>query len=389
MQLLYSEVIDRYGTRDPARPRWIHLTRDSVTPQWQARGPLALSEIVERGWGNSEGLRIQLGAQPFSGEPTSAALARLILHLSPRMVTEADDVDKWRSHSLGLCAGTLGISTEPPYITCIPIMSTSSQPPREEVSEQEFSMMLSKKMNDNVWEAYINAVAKHLSEDDIGSDLRPAMQKVWAVWNAVLNKSAPHQASFVRAMLATAEEWSRKGFDSSVRAGRLLIEDLARASLTALAIAATLEAGGIPANLGPDGSAENLHFGSVSAHIIALAAASHPSDRKPCRFSDAPGAMFLAETGITILGVVDASASDLYRLACGETVPFSASDAASQNYRHPGQPFPLLTAGPLFREALRTGLTAMRQHLAEALGLMDDDRAKGLREAIERATIYG
>jgi hypothetical protein len=389
VKLLYEEVVDRHGKRDPARPRWVHLMRDTVRPQWSARGSLTFKEIVERGWGTEESIRVQLGTRPFSGELTSACLSRLMLHLSSRTVIEADPAHQWQAHSLGLCAGTLGLAVEAPVIACDPIGSISPQSPREELSEGELSGMLSSQMDDRVWKEYTEAVVRHLNEDDIGTDLRPLMQSIWIEWNTELGKSKSHGASFVRAMLATAEEWKRKGFDVAVRTGRLLVEELARATIVALAIAAALTAGGIPTSVGPEGTIENLRLGPISAHIVALAAASHPDDRKPWRLSDAPGAMFSEEAGITILGVVDASSSELYGLACEEVVPFHTSDAAAQNYHHTGRPFPLLTASPLFRVSIKKGLSAVQRYLSEALGMMNADLVKSLQEAVEGAPANG
>jgi len=240
-------------------------------------------------------------------------------------------------------------------------------------------------MNDIVWNAYLSAVATRLIEEEIGADLRTAMQRLWLPWTNALSTAA-QRARFVASMLATAEEWQRSGFDAAVRAGSSAVDQLARATLVALAMCASFDSGGIACSIRAEDSIQNLQLGGFSAHLMALSAASHPDDRRPWHISQAPAAMFRAESGMTILGVVDASTSELYRVACEDAVPFHASADASQNYHHTGQPFPILTASPLFYQALGKGLSAMRKHLAEALTQMNDDRVAGLSRAILEAS---
>src|SRR4051812_45889595 len=104
-------------------------------------------------------------------------------------------------------------------------------------------------------------------------------------------------------MLATVEESTRRGFDIAVRSGRLLVQDLARSTIIALATAAALSAAGVTVSLGAEGSLDTLRFGTVRSHVIALTAASHPDDRKPCKLSAAPAAMLSSEAGLAILAV--------------------------------------------------------------------------------------
>jgi hypothetical protein len=114
--LLYAQVIDLYGKRDPSRPRWIHLARDPAKPQWDVRGPLGLDDLVDGAWGASSSVRVQLAAIPFKGDDASASLSRLVLHQSSRATIEAADPPEWQRHGMSLCGGTLGSVGESPDI---------------------------------------------------------------------------------------------------------------------------------------------------------------------------------------------------------------------------------------------------------------------------------
>jgi len=381
--LLYTEVIEPYGKRDPSRPRWIQLARDPVEPRWDVRGPLALDSLIEGAWGSAERVRVQLASAPFRGDRASAALSRLVLHQAPHASTEAKDGPEWQRLAMSLCGGTLGYLGQPNDVSFGPLSTTSAGPPRTQVAEGMLAEKLASMMNDAVWTSYAAAMIKRLHEEDVGDDLRAAMKEVWAAWHATLNPFPTARASFLRSMLATAEEWGRSGFDVAVRTGRLRLDELVRTTIVALAIVSALKPGHVDVEVGASEEVDNLRLGTVPAHLIALAAASHPQERTPARLCDAPGAMFRKERGIAILGVVGESANDLFTLACADSLPFHASDDAAQSYLHPGDPFPILTASPLLRAAMKKGLAATREHLAEALGRMNDERLRGLRRAME------
>lgn len=389
LPLLYEHVIEPYGKRDPSRPRWIHLTRDAVKPQWQVRGPLAVRKLVEGAWGAAGRVRMELNAKPFGREATSACLARLMLHQSPGGVTEAD-APGWQAHSHALCAGTLGISASVPLLNCTPIGRTPVQGAREDVPESELAELLSSQMDTRVWDAYSDDVTQRLSETEIAADLRVGMQALWSAWHSGLPPA--QRAGFIRSMLATAEEARRDDFQATVRSGLLLVEQLARATIVALAIAATLRVGGISSRIASssaDRGVDNLHLGTVVAHIIALNAASHPGDRRARPLSHDTGALLSHEAGMAILGAVEASSAQIFAVACQAAVPFHSSDVSSQHYHQAGRPFPILTAGPLFYDALRTGIAAMQQHLGQVLASMNDGLVSSLREAVEEKQTNG
>lgn len=383
VNVLYSEVIERYGKREPGSARWIHLSRSAGTPQWEARGTLPLGGLVSSTWGTQETIRVQLGTPPIHGEDASSTLCRLALHHSSRTIYEASEGFEWRAHSSQLCGGTLGEPSQPTELACAAAAGTPPHPAREKVTETRLGITLEDDMNQFVWSAYVAAVDRILREEEIEAALRTAMQAMWTSWNAALTDSASRRASFVSSMLATAEEWTRAGFDRRIRSGRRLIGELARTTLVALALAATFHAGGIDATVGEDGSIDTIRLGSVRAHAIALSAASHPSDRRPRRLSDAPWAMFSGEAGVAILGGIEASAHELFSVAREEAVPFYASPSASQNYHHAGGPFPFFTNSPPFRNALRKGIPGMQRHLLDILGRMHDQRVESLIDAVK------
>ncbi len=384
IDLLYKEIVEVYGQRDPNRPTWIHLARNSAT-LWDVRGPLELDQVVRGAWGSQANVRLQLGAPPYRGDAASASLARLILHQSSRALTEAPSPAEWQRHGMDLCGGTLGKFPENPDLAFNTTATTPSIPPRAQVPASELAEKLASLMNDTVWSECASIVSRYLHEDDVADDLRTAMQSVWDEWGKTLAPSPTDRATFLRSMLATADEWTRTGFDVAVRTGRLRTEELARSTMVALAITATFKDGSVSVTLGASGGVDNLILGTVPAHVIALAAASHPTDRRPSRICDAPRAMLEKENGIAILASIGEAAEELFAVARLEGVPFHASDDAAQNYQHPGDPFPILTAGPLLRAAMKKGLAATKAHLARALGHMNDARINGLRQAIKRA----
>jgi hypothetical protein len=386
-KLLYEEVVDRFGQRHPSRPRWIRLSRTTAKPEWESRGVVPLDDLVGRAWGNADPMRVQIATPPFKGDAASGTLCRVMLHHALNTTAEASHPREWQLHSLNLCGGTLGTAVEAPEFRCTPVPATCFHPARETVPERRLAERLSDEMNEAVWKSYVESVDRHLREDVLAVDLRPVMQALWVKWHSQFQSSS-HRTSFVRAMLATSEEWKRSGFDVAVRAGRLLTENLAKATIPALAIAGAFSSRAIAVAVGPDGTIDNLQFGAVSVHLTALTAASHPDDRTPWLLSDAPGPFFSSEGGIAILGAVDASATDLYEVACADAVPFHAVDGASQNYRHTGRPYPLLTASPTLRAAMRKSLPAVQQHLVDVLRKMNDDRVRSLVQAVE-ATAHG
>lgn len=385
INLLYEQVIDPWGKRDPTRAPWIHLTRHAVTSDWEARGPLAVDELVQRAWSSTANSRVQLASPPLVGDAASASVSRLLLHQPSRAAIEATHVAEWRGHVPSICGGTLGTSARTPTLNLALLTeAVAHHPARDQKTEREFALALSNRMDATCWDSYVSAVSRRLHEDEIALDLRGAMQPLWTAWNAQLGH-APARAKFLQSMLATVEEWGRRGFERSARAGPLLIDDLARATLIALAIASTLSSPKVSVLLHLGDSEQNLSLGAVPVHVIALNAASHPDDRRPWTLSDAPGPFLSGEPGIAILGVIEASERDLYAVALESSVPFHASEAAAQNYRHIGPPRPVLTASPVLRAAMRTSISAVRTHVTEALARMNDARIQGLRQAVHGA----
>ena len=385
--LLYERIVERVAKRDPARPRWIHLSRDPVRATWACRGPLAQEDLVTVSWDVGRG-RVQLGTPPRTGEAVSSALARLALHRvgSTSMEVSVADAADWSQQSATLCGGTLGKSTTPVrFASNAASIETPAHAPRAETDTPTFAAQLNDAMDARVWTALVGAVDKRLVEEKLEQGLRSKMRATWTAWHACLDADSSRRASFLRSMLATVEEWGRNGFDASVRVGPELADDLARTTVVALAVAAAFDGSTMTVDVGAAGAINNLVLGEVRAHVVALSAASHPEERKPYPLTNAAGPMLAAETGIAILGVVNASASDLFDVAFEETVPFHASDLASQSFRHAGAPPPILTANPKFVAALSKGVEALRKHLAEVLGRMNDLRLESLRRALNGA----
>jgi len=386
--LLYKQVVERYATRDPARQRWIHLSRDPVRAIWACRGPLAHQELVKVAWDVGHG-RIQLGTPPRMGEAVSRALTRLALHRVDSVSLEAaiTDAPKWKEDSAALCGGTLGNTTTQAQLACDPLTaSTQGHSPCSEPDTPTFAGLLTTTMDERTWSLYVDAVDKHLAQDDLEGELRKQLREEWIAWHTCLDADATRRSDFLRSMLATVEEWERTGFDASVRMGPVLVDDLARATVVALAVAAAFTGSSLTIELGASGDISNLRLGAVLGHVVALSAASHPDERTPYRLAYAAGPMFASEAGIAILGVVEASASDLFDIATEEAAPFHASDLASQNFRHAGSPPPILTANPKFVAALSHGVGALRAHLSEMLGRMNNLRIESLQRALDGAS---
>ena len=99
--------------------------------------------------------------------------------------------------------------------------------------------------------------------------------------------------------------------------------------------------------------------------------------------------MFASESGIAILGVVEASATELFDVAAADAGPFHTSDHASENFRHAGLPPPLLTASPKFVAAMARGVEAVRLYLSDVLHHMNDRRLQSLLSALEGASHNG
>lgn len=387
VSVLYREIIDKYAIRDGGRIPWIHVVRNRALPQWESHGLLGVDQLVERAWRGTDSTRIEIGAPPYDADPASCALGRLVLHASPRSTTSADG-SEWRAHCHRVCAGTLGASTAGPSLAFAPVPLAPNHPPREQVLEDAFARCLTEKMDSELWRAYVDAVARDLRAPEFAADLRTTMQQIWGTWVVSLSASN-HRQSFLASMLATAEEWQRSGFDKAGRRGLHAVDELARSTITGLAVAAAFSAGGLSTELGADGVLENLRLGAVSGRIVALSAASHPDTRRPCRFTDSPAAMLAHEPGLTILGAIEASASELHQLACAEAVPFHAPDEAVENYRHVGRPSAILTCSPHLRAAMRLGIVAVQQHLGQALQRAHDDMLDSLRAAVQGAVPNG
>ncbi len=381
---LLHGIVERVGTRDPARPQWIHLERDPVRATWACRGPVTRDDLIERSWGSGN-IRIQLATAPRVGEQATAALARLALHRvgSASMQLSAADASEWDQHSATLCGATLGKNATPVRFGCQPLaLATPPHAPRLETDSPSFAAQLNGAMDQFVWEALVTAVDEQLTRLNLEDDLRSKMRTVWSTWHTRLNADSSRRAYFLRSMLATVEEWTRAGFNPSLRLGPGLIEELGRTTIVALAITAVFQDSALFTDVGTSGGIHNLALGEVPTHILALSVASHPEERTPYRIVNAAGPMLTCETGLAILGTIDASARDLFDVATEDTAPFHASALASQNFRHSGPPPPVLTANPRFYEALSRGMTALRSHLAEMLGGMNHIRLSSLRSAL-------
>jgi hypothetical protein len=383
--LLYGQVVDGFANRIPGHPRWIYLSRNPVAATWASRGPLLHEQLVEATW-RSGPARVELGVRPRPRESVSAAVTRLAIHRVGSTSVEASSADAsaWNAHAVELCGGTLGRNDTLPRHACDASTSLSVPPhaPQAELDTPTLAAQLHGAMDAHVWAALIDAVDRRLQTDSLETQLRSLMRTRWTEWHKTLCSDAGRRANFFRSLLVTAEEWRRPGFDASVRTGPELVEEMARAVLVALAVAAACDGSSLSIEVGLPGSINNLVFGSVQAHVVALSAASHPDDRKPYSLSNAAGPMLAAETGIAILACVEASAADLFEVAFAETLPYHVPDVASESFRHAGAPPPMLTANPTFVAALSKGIDALRKHLGAVLGRMNDLRLASLQEAV-------
>ncbi|HEX3871455.1 MAG TPA: ABC-three component system protein [Pirellulales bacterium] len=385
--VLHAEVIDRHAKRDPARGRWVHFAR-SGSSRWEARGPLATADVVERYWSGSENVRVQIGCKPFFGEEMTGPLARLMIHRSGGSTAEAADVVDWQSTAGRLCGETLGLTTDVLPLACGSAPATHPHPPRTDVTTTELANTLSTAMDDHVWCAFVAAVPQQLHDERCAADVRAAALMLWDRWLAQLAERA-QRANLVCSMLMTAHESTRPGFDASVRSGRLLIPDLARAAAIALVIGVGFEAGGTNVAIALDGRPHNLILDTLSAHLIALTMASHPGDRRPCRLADDPAEMLAEETGMAILAGVQASATELYGIARDAALPFNASATATENLLHRGPPVLVLTASPHLLAAMRQSVDAVKQHVFGQLQQMTADRNNKMKRAVAEAVANG
>lgn len=383
VNLLYEQVVTPAARRHQARPTWIYLERDDALNRWGCQGPLQLSQIVDTICEGGGFVSISIRAQPLQRDAASASLARLFLQHSPRCATSVGVPAEWHDYARTLCGGTLGLSADWTHPDLSPLRTHPAHPARESPTEAEVAAQLNDRMDHLLWTEYVEAVERHLHEDEIESNLQSAMRAVWAAWLGVLG-STPQRAAFLHSTLATADEGNRPGFDARTRSGPRIRGELVRATTNALAIAAAFEAGGVQTTPAPDKPAQTLLLGAVPAHVVALTVASHPETRRPYLLCDHPGVTLGMERGITILATISESTAALYRVAAMDGLPYHVADAPFGSYSRADPPCPLLTASADFRLAVRQGLPALRQHLADTLGAIADSRASSLAAAVQK-----
>lgn len=384
--VLHAEVIDRYAKHAVGRGRWVHLCRGG-TSRWEARGPIALDQLVGSAWEELSNVRVQVGSQPFTGEQAVGPIARLLLHRAAGALAESAHGAAWRGTASKLAGETLGLTSGGLPLSCGPGPAAHPHPPRSDLTTAEFARELANSMDDYVWAALLNGVPAAIHAARCAADVRSAILSIWERWLLQLT-TREQRAALCCSMLATAEESMRVGLEPELRSGPLLVNELAQSMVIALALGVGFEAAGHNVDVRPE-RVRNLLIASRAAHLIAVPIASHPRDRQPCRFEDDPVEMLAPETGMTILAGVGASALDLYGIAREAAAPFHATDASSSSLKHRGLPEPLLTASAHLRQAMRHSVEAVRQHVVGQLQQMAKDRSTQLRDAVAGASTNG
>ena len=381
--IINREVLGKYGQRDATRPRWLRLARSAGAPQWELCGSLEHSSVVQTSWEQPGRARVQLAAPPYRGEDVSVALSRLALHCHGTTILEATHPDVWRRHAHELCGGTLGLRDTPPELTITALAPAAPHPSMETITSDRLASGLSAEMDRTVWRDYVSNVDSLINSDPIAEDLRAHMRVTWNAWLTTLESHPRHQIIFLEAMLTTTSERNRNATAARVRLGCLLLGDLSRSTIIALAVASAFIASGVQVEIEPGQTVDHLRIGSMSAHVVAILAAQHPLDGASSIISRSPGHMLSAEKGITILARVEASSADIHSFASGEFVSFSASETASDNFRQPGPLTPCLTASLPLTHAMRSSLAHVQQHIAAILGQAQNERLRALRTALE------
>lgn len=386
--LLHELVIEKCAKWQPSKGRWVHLSRHG-TSKWETRGPLPVDSVVDAAWGSAENVRIDVGSKPYSNDALSSTLSRLLIHRARGADARASDVAEWRSAAQAACGGTLGIATDALPLACnAAACAAHPHPPTLELPGVELAEKLRNAMDARLWNELVEAVQEQLHEGRFAADVRDAMLNQWEVWQNNLS-TTELRAGLLRSMLATAEEATRSGLEVSVRSGRLLVGQLARATIVGLAIVCGLDAVGRSASLAASGvPLQNLDIDGA-AHLIALDLASHPRDRKPCRIDEDPAHVLADERGTTILAAVGTDATKLYGLARDGALSLAAGIGASAGMIHRGPPASVLTASPAFLHALTLNLNAVGTHVAASLNEMAMERRRQLEAVVAEAVSNG
>lgn len=381
VNLLYQQVVETTAKRMLGKSQWIYLRREPGTSQWNCEGPLPLSAVVETILKRKAPVSVRVHAEPHKGDLASRSLARLFLHYSTPCLTSVSTQWKWQTFAECLCGGTLGMTDAWTAPVLSDLDERHAYPPREVFTEDDIAKRLHGRMDELLWDKYIEAVQQNLKDREIESDLRQQMQALWAAWLPKLN-ATPRRAAFLESMLATVEEGRRDGFDVRLRNGPSACDELARATTNVLAIAAAFEAAGRPTIPKPINSEQTMSLGEFPAHVLALTCASHPKTRRPYRFCGDPEATLADERGITILATVEADPKAFHSYAAAARSPFHVVDAPSPPYNHQDPPCPVLTAGLDFSAAIKKGLPALRQHLRAVFHGIADPRFNALAAAL-------
>lgn len=387
--LLHERVIERHGRRYPSKGRWVHLSRRGTT-NWETRGPLPVDKVVDGAWGSTENVRIDVGSKPYANDSVSSSLSRLLVHRTRSADACAADPKEWQSAAHAACGGTLGISTDALPLACNAAPPAHPHPPRLDLTSVELAERLKNAMDSRLWSEFVEAVQMQLHETRFATDVREAAISLWDAWQNGLT-TRELRAGFIHSMLATAEESSRGGLDVSVRSGRLLIAELARATIVGLTIACGLAAVGRSASLAfaCGEQTQNLSVDGHAAHLIALQFASHPRDRKPCRIDEDPVHVLADERGTAILAAVGTGAAELYGLARDGALSLAAGAGTSAGMTHRGPPTPVLTASPALLHAMTVSRTAVGKHVAAILDGMAAEVQRQLEAVVAEAVANG
>lgn len=386
--LLHELVIEKHAKWHPSKGRWVHFSRRGTT-DWETRGPLPVEKVVDGAWGSAENVRIDVGSKPYAGDSMSSSLSRLLLHRTRSAYAGAADATEWQLAANDVCGGTLGVATDALPLACGAAPAAHPHPPRLDLTGVELADKLAKAMDRRLWTEFVEVVQKQLHECRCAADVRDATIKLWHSWQSDL-PTPELRAGFLRSMLATAEESSRRGLDASVRSGRLLIGELARATIIGLTVACGLAAVGRSAALAASGlPMQNYSIDGAAAHLIALHLASHPRDRKPCRIDEDPVEVLADERGTAILAAVGTGPAELYGLARDGALSLAASASASSGMTHRGPPPSVLTASPNLLHAMTQSLTAVGEYVAAVLDQMASDLRQQLQAVVAEAAANG
>jgi hypothetical protein len=384
--LLYDEILTAHGTRDPARPLWLELTRETGRPVWSARGPLSVEKLPEAVWAvnaASAPVRIGIAASPFQNDLATSAVVRLLVHRDAPVTVTLEAEHEWRAHAARLCGGTLGATDDELDLKCGRHPQRAATAASKSLDADAFAKLLEEAMLDIFWRTMSEAVDKKLMSMPIEQNLRKDMRSHWASWYRYLSTSAQERQRFLSSMAATAEELRRPGFDRTVRVGQVLVDRFAKTAIFALAVASVFIAGGTIVDLAVAGTDVSMRFGAEVAHLIAIGAASFPGSDLPRSFIDATalGSVLREEAGVVLLGGLEASPIEIYNFALESGLPYHASESLPERYGSVGRPPIVISPGLEISKAIAQGSEALRLSLLNALTHMEADLLGSLLRA--------